>query len=99
MKLRAAATLGALSRRTRRWLAPGAPEAAILCYHRVFDASFNRWGLALSPEFFQEHLEYLTRHYTLLSLTRLAALLRERKAPDRSVVLTFDDGYADNLWN
>src|SRR3569623_716342 len=82
-------------RRVRRWVAPG--EAAILCYHRVFAPPRNRWGVAVTPAHFEEHLEYLHRNHTILPLLVLLARLEEGRVPDRAVVLTFDDGYADNL--
>jgi len=44
-------------------------------------------------------LEVLTRNFAPLSLAELAKRLRDGKVPDRAVVITFDDGYADNLWN
>ena len=79
--------------------APFRSQVAILMYHRVFKASSDPWGLCVSPKHFAEHLEYLRHHYQVLSLQSLVKLLKEGKLPKRAVVITFDDGYADNLYN
>jgi peptidoglycan/xylan/chitin deacetylase (PgdA/CDA1 family) len=39
----------------------------------------------------------LTRNFVPLSLAELIKRLREGKVPNNSVVITFDDGYADNF--
>jgi peptidoglycan/xylan/chitin deacetylase (PgdA/CDA1 family) len=47
---------------------------------------------------FRAHVEYLTANYTVMALDDAVKALRgERSLPDNAVVLTFDDGYADNL--
>ena len=74
-------------------------RALILLYHRVAEADSDPWGLAVSPAHFEEHLQVLERLGRMLSLKELAAALRNRTLPRRAVVITFDDGYADNLFN
>jgi len=73
--------------------------AIILCYHRIADLPKSPRRLWVSPQRFAEQLEVLTRNFTPLSLAELAKRLQEGKVPDRAVVITFDEGYADNLWN
>jgi peptidoglycan/xylan/chitin deacetylase (PgdA/CDA1 family) len=68
-------------------------------YHRVFETSSDPWELCVSPKHFAHQLELLCRHYPVLSLQKLLNALKIRQLPKRAVVLTFDDGYADNLWN
>jgi peptidoglycan/xylan/chitin deacetylase (PgdA/CDA1 family) len=68
-------------------------------YHRVFQASADPWELCVSPRHFNEHLDLLRRNYQVLGLHELVRLLKDGQLPKRGVVLTFDDGYADNLWN
>ena len=87
----------------KRWLqrVSGINRAgvAILTYHRVCDAASDSRGLCVSHAHFSEHMEYLRRHCAVLSLRKLFALLLAERLPRRAVVLTFDDGYTDNLWN
>ena len=68
-------------------------------YHRVFETSSDPWELCVSPKHFSCHLELLRRYYPVLSLQQLLSALKSAQLPKRAVVLTFDDGYADNLWN
>jgi peptidoglycan/xylan/chitin deacetylase (PgdA/CDA1 family) len=74
-------------------------RAAILAYHRIAVPASDPQLLAVSPKNFEQHLIYLKRHYRIVSLYELGRLLAEGTIPHRAVVLTFDDGYADNLWN
>ncbi|GJL49642.1 polysaccharide deacetylase family protein [Candidatus Nitrospira salsa] len=91
--------LGRVKRYVRRMTAPFRSQAVILMYHRIFEASLDPWELCVSPQNFSEHLEHLRRHYRVLTLPHLVRLLKTSELPKRAVVLTFDDGYADNLWN
>jgi peptidoglycan/xylan/chitin deacetylase (PgdA/CDA1 family) len=74
-------------------------KGLILMYHRVAELEIDPWSLSVTPPHFAEHLEVLQKHYQPLSLPQLVEALRENKLPDRAVVVTFDDGYADNFYN
>ena len=74
-------------------------QTLILLYHRVADLKTDPQLLGISPEHFAEHLEYLSDHYTPISLSALGRAIEAKKIPDKSVVITFDDGYADNFLN
>jgi peptidoglycan/xylan/chitin deacetylase (PgdA/CDA1 family) len=63
----------------------------ILVYHRVAVPSDDPFALSVHPDRFREHLRHLKSHHPIL---RLEDDLR--RAPARSIVITFDDGYADN---
>jgi peptidoglycan/xylan/chitin deacetylase (PgdA/CDA1 family) len=71
----------------------------ILLYHRVAELRSDPWRLSVTPSQFAEHLEVLRRYAHPISLQQLSQGLLEGNLPDRSVVITFDDGYADNLYN
>jgi peptidoglycan/xylan/chitin deacetylase (PgdA/CDA1 family) len=80
-------------------MAPFRSEAVVLLYHRVFATPHVTWRMSPTPAQFDEQLDYLKRHHHIISLQDLAAGLAAGSIPRRSVVLTFDDGYGDNLWN
>ena len=79
----------------RRWAA----KSAILMYHRVADPAgeSDPWGLCVSPAHFAEQLAVLRECGTPLTLPALARSHERGEVPQGGVVLTFDDGYADNL--
>lgn len=74
-------------------------KAIILMYHRVAEVHPDPWSLCVTPQHFAEHLEILKKHFRPIRLQQLTKALRKGKVPRRSVVVTFDDGYADNLHN
>jgi len=80
-----------------RMTAPFQARVAILLYHRIFEAQSDYWDICVSPKHFREHLEYLSENFNVISLFELMRCLKGRRLPKRAVVLTFDDGYADNL--
>ncbi len=73
----------------------------VLMYHMVSDhlnkdeSKFNR--LRVKPEEFEKQLKWLKQNnwnsYTLSELVKL------KEIPEKSVVITFDDGYEDNYKN
>jgi peptidoglycan/xylan/chitin deacetylase (PgdA/CDA1 family) len=89
--------LGRLRRAARSIKRRLSHRALILMYHRVAELGCDPWDLAVTPEHFRQHLEVLRKHGRLMRNDQLAASLERGKLPDRAVVLTFDDGYADNL--
>ncbi len=73
------------------------PKAVVLMYHRVDQLSGDPWQLAVSPAHFEEHLRVIRRHWKPVSLLKLARYVADGSVIDRSVALTFDDGYVDNF--
>jgi len=72
-------------------------HAIILMYHRVANLEMDSQLLAISPQHFDEQLEILHRYAHPISLQELTSMLQKEEIPHRGVVITFDDGYADNL--
>lgn len=72
--------------------------AVVLLYHRVENLANDHQLLAVSPQHFDEQVAYLRSDYNLIGIDEFTAHLKERrKFAPRTVILTFDDGYADNL--
>jgi peptidoglycan/xylan/chitin deacetylase (PgdA/CDA1 family) len=75
---------------------------AVVMFHRVLPAEEQvRSGAdpdySVTPYFLADCLDYLTRHYTVVSLDDvLASWQRTRPLPPYPVMITFDDGWYDN---
>ncbi|MGA2112206.1 MAG: polysaccharide deacetylase family protein [Anaerolineales bacterium] len=74
-----------------------AASAVILLYHRVGTIDPRLSHLGVSPEHFEEQLLVLLKAFVPIRLQELLEGLARGVLQDRSVVLTFDDGYADNF--
>lgn len=69
----------------------------VLLYHRITDLETDPQSLAVSPANFDDHLGLLAQNYSVLSIADFEDILRDRKRfPANSILITFDDGYADN---
>ena len=91
--------LGRLRRTARQPGDRSGGKVLILMYHRVAEPPSDPWALAVEPRRFAEHLEVLRQHARPMRLRQLSRALLEGDLPDRSVIVTFDDGYVDNLHN
>ena len=74
----------------------------ILCYHGVTERRKRHpndpSGLHVRADRFEAQLNYLRRHYQVISLAKfLEARRSNAPLPHKSVVLTFDDGYRNFL--
>jgi peptidoglycan/xylan/chitin deacetylase (PgdA/CDA1 family) len=74
---------------------------AILRYHAICGPEGYRYAdphICITPDNFERHVAYLTRKYSVLRLQDAVRLLAEHAPlPPNAVVITFDDGYVDNL--
>ncbi len=66
-------------------------------YHRFAEGLVDPWELCVAPENVAAHLRLLTQRYRVVSLAQLARELRSGQLTPRTVAVTIDDGYADNL--
>jgi peptidoglycan/xylan/chitin deacetylase (PgdA/CDA1 family) len=72
--------------------------ALILGYHRVAHAARDDHEASVTPKHFAEQMEALNRVAQPISLRKLVRCLKAGSLPPKSVAVTFDDGYADNLY-
>jgi len=73
-------------------------DALILLYHRVTTLANDRWSIAVTPSHFAEQMEVLRRRATIVPLSALDSVAARPNARGATVLVTFDDGYADNLY-
>ncbi len=74
-----------------------APRALILHYHRITELATDPHLLCVSPQHFAEQLEVVRKYTRIVRLQHLTQALCEGDLKTRTLVITFDDGYADNL--
>lgn len=72
----------------------GKYPVTILTCHLVSDRAHR---MAISTETFFRQVTFLRKHYRIVSLCEAVELLRSGHVTSPTVVLTFDDGYADNF--
>lgn len=71
----------------------------ILLYHRVASSNNDSHKLCVSPENFQKQVEYLKENFKVIPLVQLVQNIKTKGIQNNSIIITFDDGYADNLHN
>ena len=75
----------------------GRHELAILMYHGVVrDPLPVSDPCFLEDSLFRRQIEYLSRHFSIVSLSTAVELLEHDAVDKPTVVLTFDDGYQNN---
>jgi len=70
------------------------PPLVVLAYHRVTQLSTDPHQIVVTPDNFRAQMHYLREHCRCV---RLDEDWREVRGP--AVAVTFDDGYADNLYH
>ena len=69
----------------------------IILYHHLVSDRPHRFGVGTS--YFLRQVNYLLRHYRVVSLSEAVELIRKGPVKVPTVAITFDDGYADNFVN
>ena len=78
-----------------RRLAP--KRGTIILYGHRISEDDEGYLPGIAPTLLERQIRYLRKHYEFISLSRLIdGLAGHQPAPHRSIVLTFDDGFADN---
>jgi peptidoglycan/xylan/chitin deacetylase (PgdA/CDA1 family) len=75
------------------------PRAIILLYHRVAEVAPDPQLLCVSRSNFAEQLQVLRNFGRVVPLKALNQALDQGDRGECVIVVTFDDGYADNLYN
>jgi peptidoglycan/xylan/chitin deacetylase (PgdA/CDA1 family) len=82
-----------------RWVqARALGGALILGYHRISATQDDVYEVCVSPENFAGHMEALIKYAHPIRLSKLVQCLKQDSLSPKSVAVTFDDGYADNLY-
>lgn len=80
-------------------------KAVVLMYHRVLTPDARRRtgshpGIVVDRTTFARHMAVLKRHFVVLSTEDFVGRMTRREPlPDSSCLITFDDGWRDNLTN
>jgi len=69
----------------------------MILYHHLVSDRPHRFGV--STAYFLRQVNYLLRHYRVISLSEAVELVRKGGVTVPTVAITFDDGYADNFVN
>lgn len=80
----------------RRLRCASMKHSICLIYHRVVDLDTDHHMLAVHPERFRQQLLHLKENFRILTALELHGYLESRNVPADAIVITFDDGYADN---
>jgi peptidoglycan/xylan/chitin deacetylase (PgdA/CDA1 family) len=73
--------------------------ALILGYHRVAELPCDPFDISVDTDLFTEQMDVVSSKANPIRLMDLVRFLRNNELPKNSVVITFDDGYSDVLFN
>jgi len=70
---------------------------SILYYHHVLKISSPYHPDEITVDAFDKQIKFLSTYFNILMLDDAINLLKKKKLPPRALVITFDDGYLDNV--
>lgn len=73
------------------------PVAVILLYHRVAEVNLDPFRLCVPPERYEQQLRLVRARYQVTTLDEFVEAFPQTTNGQGTVIVTFDDGYADNL--
>jgi peptidoglycan/xylan/chitin deacetylase (PgdA/CDA1 family) len=72
----------------------------VLTYHRISDEPDLQDPLKVSYATFEKQVRYLKKHYEIISGHQLIEIIKNNNPfPEKSCLITFDDGWKDNYTN
>ena len=81
----------------KRKLSIGALPLRVLCYHSV-NSIYSVECDPIHPELFEDHIQYICANYEPVGIDEIIEHLNGTKLlNEKSVLITFDDGYVDNF--
>lgn len=81
-------------------MASARPGLTVFTYHRIADPATDPYYepvISATPEGFRAQAAEIARRFRVLTLGEAIDRLQSGDHPDRSALLTFDDGYRDNF--
>jgi peptidoglycan/xylan/chitin deacetylase (PgdA/CDA1 family) len=76
-------------------------KVAILMYHRIHCSSYLSFNpskiLEVSPDLFEKQIQFFSNNYDCISMDDLICSINSNRLNKPAIVITFDDGYSDNL--
>ena len=70
----------------------------IVYYHMVSEKEHEYYfhNKKISPQLFKEQIQYLKKHFEIISLDEAVLLAKGNKSLEKKMVITFDDGFKEN---
>jgi len=80
----------------------GRHRLTVLAYHRIADPQEAGFiglerNVSATPEEFGEQLDWIADRFSIVGLSDVVGAVAGGSLPDRPLLITFDDGYRDNL--
>jgi peptidoglycan/xylan/chitin deacetylase (PgdA/CDA1 family) len=85
-------------RAAKRSISRMIPGMRILLYHRVGIVNNDPQLLTVTPDHFKDQLELLRKNFKVIGLKGAIEAPENISSLDRVIIITFDDGYADNFY-